>query len=190
MTTTPRRRWILALAVAGALIAATNFALAVFFGFHFGGIFRVPNAGMDPVIARDDSIYMNGLAFYFRRPARGDVVCFHGEDLPTLVHRFDWQVKRVVGLPGETISLRDGQLYVGDHPAPELAGFHYAIFMFDNFLTNENPSYTVPEGTYFVLGDNPKGSYDSRFFGPVPAKDMAGTAVFRFWPPARAGVVR
>jgi signal peptidase I len=188
---TPLRRTILGLAAAIVLlIGAINAVVVIVFGLDLGRVFSVPNAGMAPTIKRGDCVYMDALAFARKRPARGDVVCFRGEDLPTLVHRFDWQVKRIVGLPGDTLSLHDGQLFVNERPAPELAAFRYEIFMFDNFLTNEVPTYTVPKGSYFVLGDNPLGSYDSRFFGPVPAHDIAGDAVFRWWPPSRVGLVK
>ncbi len=185
-----RRIIIIGLVAAGALIGSIYLLLFLVLGLHLGRIFSIPNAGMAPTIARGDAVYMDALAFGKAGPARGDVVVFRGDGLPTLVRHYDWQVKRIVGLPGDTISIRDGKLYVGENPAPELARFQYAIFMYDNFLTNEAPSYTVPPDTYFVLGDNPKGSYDSRFFGPVPAGNIAGRAVFRCWPPGRLGGVK
>jgi signal peptidase I len=151
----------------------------------------VPNQGMAPEVRKGDLLYLNELAYRGTTPARGDVICFRGEGLPTLVRTWNWQVKRVVGLPGETLSIRDdGALCVNGRPAPELAGFRYAVFQYDRFLTNADPSYTVPAGTCFVLGDFPDGSYDSRFFGPVPLRNIAGRAVFRYWPPQRMGLVR
>jgi signal peptidase I len=187
---TLRRIIIVAVAVCGLFISSAYFMLVVVLGLHLGRIFNVPNAGMAPAIARGDEIYVDALTFRHKGPVRGDVVVFHGNGLPTLVRNYQWQVKRIVGLPGDTVSIRDGTLCINDHPAPELTRFQYDIFMYDNFLTNEAPSYTVPPDAYFVLGDFSNGSYDSRFFGAVPAKNIVGRALFRCWPLARAGAIK
>jgi signal peptidase I len=178
-----RRILIPGLIAIGILIGCAWSLLAVMLALQLGRLCPIPNAGMAPVIARGDWIYVDALAFRHRSPARGDVVVFRGEGLPTLVHYHDWQVKRVVGVPGDTVSIRDRRLYVGENPAPELAPFQYTAMWFDNYLVGEGSTYTVPPDTYFVLGDNPDGSYDSRFFGPVPAGNIAGRALFRCWPP-------
>ena len=150
-------------------------------------VFSVPNAGMAPLIQRGDWIFVNATGFGKSGPARGEVVVFRGRGLPTLVHNSEFQVKRVAGLPGDTLSIRDGRLFVNGRAAPELEAHRYEVFMYDRYLTNDAPSYTVPPGTCFVLGDNPGGSYDSRFFGPVPAENLVGRAIFRIWPWGRFG---
>jgi signal peptidase I len=158
--------------------------------FHLGRFVVAPNQGMAPTIRRGDGLYLNELAFLIAPPRRGDIVCFPDANLPPLLPRGRMQMKRVVGLPGETISIRDGRLFVGDRPAPELARFRYETLDFDNYLTNEKPAFTVPPGTCFVLGDYPDGSFDSRFFGPVPLSEIAGRAIFKYWPPRDAGFLR
>ncbi len=189
--TRTRRRILIGSAIAVVtVLAAARLLLLFLLGWQFGKVFSVPNAGMAPMVTRGDMVYMDAIGLRARGIARGDVVCFRGDGLPTLVHYYEWQIKRIVGLPGDTISIRDGKLYVGDKVPPELARFHYAIYVWDNYITFDTPSYTVPSNTYFVLGDNPGGSYDSRFFGPVPAQNIAGDAVFRCWPPSRLGAVR
>jgi signal peptidase I len=185
-----RRILILGLVAIGIFLSSVWSLLALVLVLHIGRLCPVPNAGMAPVITRGSWIYVDALAFRRQGPARGDVVVFRGEGLPTLVHYRDWQVKRIVGLPGDTVSIRDRRLYVGGNPVRELAPFQYTAMWFDNYLASEGAVYTVPPGTYFVLGDNPDGSYDSRFFGPVPAGNIAGRAVFRCWPLGRVGVVR
>jgi signal peptidase I len=179
---------VLALALAGFLVV--NLFLVVLPTLHVGRIFQVPNRGMTPILVRHDFVFSNELAFRHAKPARGDIVCFRGDHLPTLVRTDEMQVKRIVGLPGETISIREGALYVGDQPAAELVGRHYDTFQFDIFLTTREPSFTVPPESYFVLGDFPDGSYDSRFYGAVPMENIQGRAVFRIWPPARLGAIR
>jgi signal peptidase I len=194
-TLSPGRRklWVLlgcALALAGALFVTSNLLFVVLPALNIGRVIVVPNRGMAPVIRRHDSVYLNELAFRTTKPKRGDIVGFRGEGLPTLVHTGDWQVKRVVGVPGDIVSIRDGTLYIGDQPAPELARFQYVEMEFDIYLSPYAPSYTVPPDSYFVLGDFPDGSYDSRFYGAVPMANIKGRPVFRIWPPGRLGVVR
>ena len=185
-----RRIILIGLAAAGALVGSIYFLLLLVLGLHLGRVFGVPNAGMAPMITRGDEIYMDGLAFRNKGPARGDVVVFRGDGLPTLVRYYQWQVKRIVGLPGDTVSIRAGTLCINGHPAPELVRFQYITMEFDNYLTDDLSTFTVPPETYFVLGDNPNGSYDSRMFGAVPAKNIVGRALFRCWPPARLGAVK
>jgi signal peptidase I len=188
--TTWRRIIILALVAGGLFIGSAYFLLVAVLGLHLGRVVSVPNAGMAPTVTRGDTIYVDALAFRHKSLARGDVVVFRGDGLPSLVRYYQWQVKRIVGLPGDTVSIRDGRLYVGENPAPELARFEYVTMEFDNYLTDDLSTFTVPPDTYFVLGDFPNGSYDSRFFGAVPAKNIVGRAVFRCWPPERLGAVR
>jgi signal peptidase I len=177
-----------ALAAAVALLLTAAFLLfAVLPALQLGRVVAVLNQGMSPRIAKGDFIYLNQLAYIGAAPARGDVVCFRGEGLPTLVRQNDWQVKRIAGLPNETISIRSGAFFTGETPAPELTRFSYQEFQFDLFLTRQQASYPVPAQTYFVLGDNPDGSYDSRFFGPVPRANIKGKALFRLWPLSRLG---
>ena len=189
------RRIPLALAAAVGLtgllfFCGSSLLFVILPGLRLGQVCYVPNQGMAPLISRGDFIYMNEMAFRSAKPVRGDIVCFRGENLPTLVRTGNWQVKRVVGVPGDTISIEDGALCIDHRPVRELARFHYETFRYDNFLTADSPSFTVPAGSYFVLGDFPNGSYDSRFFGPVPLANIKGRPVFRVWPPGRAGTFR
>jgi signal peptidase I len=188
-----RGLWIAGAAVIGLTWLAGTSALLLFVvlpALHLGRVFWVPNQGMKPTVTRPDYVFADELAFVEARPVRGEVVSFRGEDLPTLVHRFVWQTKRIVGVPGDVISIRGGTLYVGDRPAPELTRFHYIPMEYANYLRFDGATFTVPPGTYFVLGDFPQGSYDSRAFGPVPGADIRGKLLFRIWPPSRIGPIR
>ena len=107
--------------------------------------------------------------FPFHPPRRGEVVIFH---FPRDKSR-DF-VKRVVGIPGDTVEIRKGQVYVNGTPRDE------------PYITRPGvgslAETTVPEGTFFVLGDNRAASNDSRDWGPVPFDDIVGRAWVSFWP--------
>jgi signal peptidase I len=128
---------------------------------------------------------VNKLSYDFGDVNRGDLVVF--ERPPNLVSDTDDLIKRVVGLPGETIELIDGRVYVtgrglsepyvGDLPTNWL-GFDATA----RELCGGDDICTVPEGHYFVMGDNRTGSTDSRRFGPIDESAIVGRAFLRIWP--------
>jgi signal peptidase I len=88
-------------------------------------------------------------------------------------------IKRIIGLPGETVEVKNGSVLINGQPLPE------------KYIA-ERPEYnwgpgTVPEGQYLVLGDNRNNSYDSHYWGFVPRENIIGRATVRFWPPDRVG---
>jgi signal peptidase I len=142
---------------------------------------NVPSASMAPTLEPGDRVLTNKFVYDVADPDRGDLVVFESVD-----ERKDEEiVKRVVGLPGEEISVQEGVLLVnGEAPhEPYLLG------------TQESPNKTpgvdsfgpmvVPQNHVFVMGDNRTNSYDSRFFGPVPEENLVGEVSLRFWPPSR-----
>lgn len=159
--------------------------------------FRVQGESMDPTLAHQQHLLVSKLAyavvpfqtalaatvgapdgdaFVFSPPQRGDIVVFHiadreGADL----------VKRVVGLPGETVEVRDGRVYIEG----ELLQEPYLTAYDDS---NEPPSL-VPEGHYYVLGDNRAVSYDSRSMGAIPQEHIVGKAWMSYWPLDRLDVL-
>ncbi|MCA1688010.1 MAG: signal peptidase I [Actinobacteria bacterium] len=139
--------------------------------------FYVGSESMDPTLEVWDRVLINKLAYDFVEPERGDIVLFESPEGGK-----DPLIKRVVGLPGERIELRNGRLFVNGEPEEE------------PYLRGRLPGATsygpvrVPEDHVFVMGDNRNNSFDSRFFGPVPEENLIGEALFRFWPPGRAGV--
>ena len=107
--------------------------------------------------------------YLFHPPRRGEVVVFH----PPLNSQDDY-IKRIIGLPGETIAIKDGKVYIDDKPL-------------DEPFIEDAPRYTmtarkVPEGHFFVLGDNRNLSSDSHNWGPVPYQLMVGKAWVSLWP--------
>ena len=161
------------------IILLISFALV--FGFVrpvIAAPFYVGSGSMVPTLMVWDRILINKLAYDFAEPQRGDIVLFEspeGGEEPL--------IKRVVGLPGETIEVRAGRLYVDGRRQRE----PYVNDHLRNMQSPYGPT-KVPEGHYFMMGDNRGNSADSRVFGPVPEENLIGEALFRFWPPGRVGV--
>ncbi len=161
------------------VILLISFALV--FGFVrpvIAAPFYVGSESMVPTLMVWDRILINKLAYDFAEPQRGDIVLFRSPEGGK-----DPLIKRVIGLPGDTIEVRAGKLYVNGRR-------HREPYVNDH-LRKAQPHYgptKVPEGHYFMMGDNRANSADSRVFGPVPEENLIGEALFRFWPPGRVGV--
>ena len=113
---------------------------------------------------------------FFHGPQRGDIVVI---DLP---NQSDMLIKRVLGLPGETLEIRDGQIYINGELVEE------TWTTSSSYHGNYGP-YTVPPLHVFVLGDNRGASNDSRSFGPVHMNTIVGRAWFSYWPPEYLGTL-
>lgn len=260
--------------------------------------FKIPTGSMEPTLHGDprhgDRIFVNKFIYRFKKPQRGDIVVFTTKDIPGLGKKKDY-IKRLIGLPGETIEIRDGNIYINDKliTQPEIARntyvnstpvvqpldiprrgikvpgtfflvyapetgrfyllnraiyklpgdtklgdkftfnpqhiesmedlipfqteflahegqyvkFHSDGLYVDNILYKKDYNLTgvyvllgqygmegqkleIPDGYYFVLGDNSYNSKDSRYWGFVPAKNIKGEAMFIWWPPRRWGIIR
>lgn len=120
-----------------------------------------------------DRVFGNRLAYVFSEPERFDIIIFKYPDDESQLF-----IKRVIGLPGETVEIRDGNIYIDGSEEP-----------LDDVDTKETMEgsfgpYTVPEGCYFVMGDNRNNSRDSRYWEHtfVSEDEILGKAVFRYWP--------
>ena len=139
--------------------------------------FYIPSGSMEPTLMIDDRILVAKFLYRFEPVHRGDVIVFR---YPLNPQR-DF-VKRVIGLPGDRVQLKDGVVSVEGKPISEKG---YTI---KPDFGNYGP-VTVPARDFFVLGDNRNNSEDSRFFGYVPRGNIIGKAVFIYWPPQRLGFV-
>lgn len=149
--------------------------LALFIGLHYSAQ-AVPLDGpsMQPGLHTDERVLVNSLAYTFRGPQRGDVVVFHPPTAPT-----ERYIKRVIGLPGDTVTLTPTQVIVNGVALsePYLAPAPPGV--------SENPepqTFTLSASQYFVMGDNRTDSEDSRFFGPITQREIIGEAEFVVWP--------
>jgi signal peptidase I len=145
----------------------------------------VPSESMLPTLQVGDRVLTNKLAYDFlSSPERGDLVVF--KDIGK--EKDEDTVKRVIGLPGDEISVEDGTLLVNGSPPYE------PYLNTEEGATQETPALEtfgpvfVPKDHVFVMGDNRANSYDSRFFGPVPNENIVGKVSLRFWPTDRLGI--
>ena len=132
---------------------------------------KVEGTSMNPLLSDQERIFINKFVYRFEPIERGDVVVFWYP-----LDRSKSFIKRVVGLPGETIEIRDGHLYINGE---ELADQYVPAGYIDS--SNYGPR-EIPPGEYFVMGDHRDSSNDSRVFGPVPRSFIYGKAVFAYWP--------
>jgi len=135
----------------------------------------VEGESMLPTVQPGDRVLVDHLSYDVGSPQRGDVVVFHIL-LPGASNETNL-IKRVIGLPGDTVEVRPGALLIDGRPvkepyvqAPRAAPYYYG------------PA-TVPGGSYFVLGDNRAVSYDSHQWGFLPRQDLAGRVMLSYWPP-------
>lgn len=135
----------------------------------------IGSGSMIPSLHIDDRLLINKLADDFSGPERGDIVLVEdpaGGETPL--------IKRVVGLPNETVEFRDGVLFVDGERLEE-------PYTAESRIKTYFRPILVPQRSYFLMGDNRSNSLDSRVFGPVPEDDIIGEAFFRFWPLDRIG---
>ena len=140
--------------------------------------FRVQGTSMLPLLEDSERIIVNKFIYRFHPIQRGDVVVFWYPKDPSVSF-----IKRVVGVPGDTVELRRGALFVNDRRISE----EYVRPQFNDDETHG--PVTVAKGYYYVLGDHRNSSNDSRSWGEVPEKYIYGKAVFRFWPPSKMGFI-
>ncbi len=165
---------------------------------------RLHSASMGPTLRGDlgplgrpsvagDRVLVDRTAYWFSAPWRGDVVVFESTrdtlaGLPEGLY-----VLRIAGLPGERVALRDGHLTINGKPVNSPAWFsraNYGSSPGPVLLNNPLASFVVPPGHYYLLGDNAAMAYDSRFWGPIPARCLTGRVTRILWPPERIGLVK
>jgi signal peptidase I len=132
---------------------------------------KVEGTSMAPLLSDQERIFINKFVYRFEPISRGDVVVFWYP-----LDRSKSFIKRVIGLPGETVEIRQGALYVNGVPTPE----PYVPPQYED-LSDFGP-VRVPPDQYFVMGDHRISSNDSRVFGPVSSRYIYGRAVFAYWP--------
>ncbi|NEO54969.1 MAG: signal peptidase I [Okeania sp. SIO3B5] len=157
----------------------------------------IPSGSMLPTLQINDRLIIDKLGYKFREPQRGDIVVFNPTNELKTQYK-DAFIKRIVGVPGDRVELKNGKVYVNDkiveetyvasdlNPAElEARKVNHQKTRIDvcppdkRFLSQP---VTVPPDSYLVMGDNRNHSYDGRCWGFVPYENIIGRAIFRFWP--------
>ncbi len=138
--------------------------------------FRIEGYSMEPSLHAGQYLIVNKLIYHLHQPERGDIIVFEYPKAPDR----DF-IKRVIGLPGEEVEIRNGKVYVNGIPIAE------------DYISRE-PAYTYPKHTLgpdeiFVLGDNRNSSSDSHSWGMLPMKNIIGKAWVSYWPPHQWGLI-
>lgn len=171
--------------------------------------YQIPSGSMEPTLDIKQRILVNRFIYHFTDPKIGDVVVFHppigaddgtpdadrcavpretGQSCPEPVSEKskDTFVKRIVAGPGDTISVEDGIPIVNGKPE-QPDGYEITPCDVGGQGCDLPEEITVPEGHYFMMGDNRGSSFDSRFWGPLPEDWLIGKAFGTYWPPNRIG---
>lgn len=168
---------------------------------------RVPTGSMVPTIEEGDSFFVDKISYYFREPVPGDIIVFWHHERSGTVVRY---VKRLIAVPGQTVQIKGCERFPADECGIYVNGERLKGEAFDrpyynsgsyNFcqigaaegehcmMSDSETVITVPQGYYFVLGDNSRNSLDSRFWGFASQKDFIGEPFLRVWPPSRFGLM-
>lgn len=137
---------------------------------------RVNGTSMMDTLHHGDIMILDRISYKFNKINRFDIVVVH--------HNNEDMIKRVIGLPGDKVKYVDNQLYINDQLVEE----NFSHKKTEDFDIQELGVETIPEGQYLVLGDNRTNSYDGRFFGLIPQKEILGHAIFTIYPFNRFGM--
>ena len=168
-TKKPRPEWLdwLQIIVIAAVLAfvLNNFVIANA---------RVPTGSMITTIMPGDRVIGSRLAYRFEAPKRGDIIIFHAPDEPETLY-----VKRIIGMPGDKVTIRDGHVYLNDSETPLEESY-----IKEPMKPAALQEFQVPEGAYFCMGDNRNGSVDARYWKNhyVYIDKIVAKVLFRYWP--------
>ena len=193
-----------------AMIIVAALALAVAIQAFVVKPYRIPSGSMLPTLHINQRVLVNRIGNDFGTPGLGDIIVFHppknysdGCVNPSEGQNQDGQdgaqacavaqsqpssetfIKRVVGLPGDRISIRSGHVIRDGVPEKD----QYIVPCGSDSSCNFPKTITIPAGEYYMMGDNRPDSEDSRFWGPVPKRWIIGKAFFTYWPPDRIGML-
>jgi len=141
--------------------------------------FYVKGPSMEPNFYDREYLMVDEISYRFHTPARGDVIVFRYPNNPQ-----EYFIKRVIGLPGEKVEFKDGQVWIYNEQNPLGFELNEDQYLDPSIKTNyaQSDSYTLKDQEYLVLGDNRPASQDSRYFGPLNKSFIVGRVMWRGWP--------
>jgi signal peptidase I len=147
--------------------------------------FQVSGNSMHPTFFDKEYILTNIITLRFNKPKLGDVIVFKAPNDPEKDY-----IKRVIGIPGDTIMIKNGDVYVNEKQLDQSSYLKPTVKTYSGSFLGESMPITVPANSYFVLGDNRSGSSDSREWGFVPFSSIVGESLFIYWPLDNMGVIK
>ncbi len=149
----------------------------------------IPSGSMLPTLQINDRLMVDKLSYRFSNPVRGDMVVFQPPAKLNIKENF---IKRVIGLPGDLVEVKNGKVYVNGKVLTEKYVAEPPTYTWTK-TTSSDPQFTparvVPEGQYLVLGDNRNNSLDSHYWGFITKDRIVGKAIVRYWPLDRTGSI-
>jgi len=162
---------------AGVFIGSLFIVLYLFVGFPTG----VQGSSMEPTLHTDDRIFVSRISYKFESIKRDDIVVIQSPTNPDI-----WFIKRVIGLPKDTILFKEERVYINSHLLEE-PFIKVSTNLWENGFLKENTPYIIPEDSLFIMGDNRPHSSDSRQFGTIPLSAVIGKAIYRYFPSDKVG---
>jgi signal peptidase I len=156
------------------VLVAASLAVALFVRAFLIQAFYIPSESMVPTLVTNDRVLVNKLSYKLHDVHRGDIVVFDAPPGAATAQIKDL-IKRVVGLPGDTIEGRSGSIFIDGKPLDE-------PYLPPDVRSRDFPPAKVPPKEVWVLGDNRQDSRDSTFFGPIPENSIVGRAFVKIWP--------
>ena len=167
------------------ILEVVVFAIAIFLFLYLLVMqpHKIKGQSMEPSFDDGEFLLTDKVTYRFSQPKRGDVVVFEAPG--TNNEEF---IKRIIGLPGENISIADGKIHINEKVLNE----NYlpeALVTENGMFLKEGVTITVPENHYFVLGDNRVASSDSRTWGFIDKSKITGRAWITYWPPPKLSII-
>jgi signal peptidase I len=179
------------------ILISFDFIIPIFIRIFLAEPRYIPSSAMNPTLLVDDRLIIDKISFRWRKPERGEIIVFNPPIHPVVPDASKVYIKRVIGLPGDRISIHDGKVFVNNTPLNEpyiAAPPNYTLpnqdealcpncFRPDNVQSGkEHLFFTVPNSKYWVMGDNRNNSLDSHAWGFMPENNIVGRAMLRYWP--------
>ncbi len=159
------------------LLETLALALIIFLVINtLTGRYEVQSISMEPTLQEGQYLIVSKVAYWFHGPERGDIIVL---DPPNGQSEIPY-IKRVIGLPGEKVEVRDGRVWIN------------GIALNEPYISGPpiyNESRVLGDNEYLVLGDNRNNSSDSHIWGVLPRENIIGKSIFRYWPPEKWGLI-